>query len=477
MHVLLTHTNVRAQGGVLEITVTDSDLDTNSNTLETASVLVEFLAGTGPASVPAAQTLTLLETNTDSGVFTGALQTAHSTSDSSRVSVYPRQEISLTYVDRAPEAVARLVVPVVPSKLGTIDTGPAATQVTYDRSAGLNIRTIDAGDTVAVTVVDADLNQDDLAPDRYDRIYTCNRTEISNLPLVLPPRDDVTFACIILCSLCCPLCTRYVIRALRSCSASAYFFSTSGSATVNVALRETADTSGIFTGRLLTRLGSSSSSLSEPMEDKDRPVLDVRYGDKLTGVYVDAAPAAERLGGSIVRVASPGVLSISPSAARPGSVLAITLTDADLDRDGLAAETYTLTAVTSRVGEGSQNVTLVETASTSGIFTGLLSTRDRASIGLEGMGFINVIEGDVVTVSYTDIYPAGHVSTSSSLMTMSPCGCATLSVSPTLIAAEALVSVTVVDTDKDLDAAVNETIYVRVVNINRPAQVRSTKCL
>jgi hypothetical protein len=254
-------------------------------------------------------------------------------------------------------------------------------------------------------------------------------------------------------------------------SAYVYFFSTSGSATVSVAVKETTLKSGIFTGRLLTRLVPSVTPSSFLGDDKDRPIMDVRYGDKLTGVYVDAAPAGERMGGNIVRVASPGVLSINPSAARPGSVLTVTLTDSDLDTDGLVAQTYSVLASSSRVGEGSQNVTLVETARTSGIFTGTLFTRDRVSVGMEGMGFVNVMESDVVTVAYTDMYPTGHVSSASSLVTMSPCGCATMSVTPTLIAAGATVSLSVSDVDKNLNAGAIDTTYMRIVNIDRPTQV------
>jgi hypothetical protein len=255
------------------------------------------------------------------------------------------------------------------------------------------------------------------------------------------------------------------------CSASVYFFSTSGSATVSVALKETALKSGIFTGRLLTRLVSTVMPSSYLGDDKDRPIMDVRYGDKLTGVYVDMAPAGERMGGNVVRVASPGVLSINPGAARPGSVLTVTLTDADLDTNGLVAETYFVLASSSRVGEGSQNVTLVETARTSGIFTGTLFTRDRVSVGMEGMGFVNVMESDVVTVAYTDMYPTGYVSSASSIVTMSPCGCATISVTPTLIAAGGTVSLRVSDVDKNLNAGAADTTLMRIVNTDRPTQV------
>jgi hypothetical protein len=164
--ISFSHTNGWSQGGVLSITLTDSDLDISRDTLETASVLVEFLSGSGPPTVASARTLTLIETNTDSGVFTGILPTAQGLGGAGTVTVYPRQEIAVTYMDKAPETLARVVVPIVSSQVGTIETGPAATQVTYDSRAGLNIRTIDAGDSIAVTVVDADLNEDDLAPDR-----------------------------------------------------------------------------------------------------------------------------------------------------------------------------------------------------------------------------------------------------------------------------------------------------------------------
>jgi hypothetical protein len=177
-HCVCSHDYARTQGGVLTITLTDSDLDINRDTLETTSVLVEFLPGSGPPTVATARTLTLIETNTDSGVFTGILATAQGSGGGGTVAVYPRQDIVVTYIDNAPQTLARVVVPVVPSQVGTVETGPAATQVTYDRSAGLNIRTIDAGDSIAVTVVDADLNEDDLAPDRFVPFFPCGSVHL-----------------------------------------------------------------------------------------------------------------------------------------------------------------------------------------------------------------------------------------------------------------------------------------------------------
>lgn len=407
-------------GGVILVTVADSDLNTDHAALETTHVAVEVKEEGGRGAVLSLRILTLTETNTDSGVFTGSLQTAEVTSasdGSNNLLVRPRDGIEITYQDSAPISFATEILLVTASTVGTIDAGPSGTQVAYDVAAGVNVRRITAGDTVAVTVADADL---DVEPQKID-------------------------------------------------TAQMYFISTRSADTVTVQLSETGANTGVFTGQLLT-VGVDSLGGPVPEIGAQKEVLEVGAGDKIEAVYLDAAPSARITGGLVVRVASPGRLELTPAAARPGTVFSVTLYDADLDVSGVVKEGFQVIASTSRSGEGTEVISLVETSPTSGVFTGEVRTNDRVSVGLGETGIINLLLGERLIVSYTDASPSGSA-TASSLITNSPCGCATVSAAPTSISAGSDLSIAVVDPDRNEQLLLVETVSVRISNINRPAQV------
>lgn len=101
-----------------------------------------------------------------------------------------------------------------------------------------------------------------------------------------------------------------------------------------------------------------------------------------------------------------GSVAFTDATPDAGNTLTITVTDPDLNTDPDSQQQATATVVNGTTGE-SEAVTCTETGNDTGIFEGTLDTTLLTGAGTDDDGDMNVLPGDVLTVTYTDASPAG----------------------------------------------------------------------
>ena len=96
-----------------------------------------------------------------------------------------------------------------------------------------------------------------------------------------------------------------------------------------------------------------------------------------------------------------GTLAVSPLRSNPGDTLTATVADADLNLNPGVAESIIIRVLNNRSSEVEQ-ISLTETGSNTGIFSGTASTAENATAGINNDGSINSIVNDVLTFTYQD---------------------------------------------------------------------------
>ena len=387
------------RGEILFITVQDSDLDLASSATDVAEVEVLF----GNASVR----VDLVETDLSSARFTGALETARM-----RLVTEGNNELAVTYIDAAPANQIVSKATLIASEVGTIDIGPSAGEFLYDTKSGIKVRTVAAGDLVAVTVEDADLNSNAQA------------VEVSMVTFYTSRNDQL---------------------------AEVFIF-------------ETGIDSKTFTGTLATRL--VQSALGGKVD-----IIDVLYGDRISAFYDDKAPAATIPSAAVIRIATPGRIFLTPASAVAGTEFNIMLYDQDLDQNATLNEETFVNIKSSRIIGAVYKVKLVETEVSSGVFTGSIRSQDRTTQALAQHGIINVEVGDILAVEYSDIFPTAAVVRAKALVLSRSCGCANITTAVSNIAVGEIVTVTVYDPDMNKQKNAIDTLLVVITNVDRPKQI------
>jgi large repetitive protein len=165
----------------------------------------------------------------------------------------------------------------------------------------------------------------------------------------------------------------------------------------SVTLTETGANTGIFTGSVATTFGAV-------VGPNNNGVLSTQATDTVTVTYNDALTAAgtavARTANDVVSGGVTGTVSITPTAG-PGDTLSVGVTDADLNTNTLAVETVVVTVVNNATGE-TEIVTLTETGANTGIFAGALATTAGLVAGTNNDGTMNVKAADTLVVTYAD---------------------------------------------------------------------------
>jgi len=253
----------------------------------------------------------------------------------------------VTYFDEAPSNTVISTVRMVASSAATIDIGPNAGEFLYDTRLGIKLRSVSAGDSILVTVQDADLNEN---------IQSIQESEVT-------------------------------------------FFTSRNDQLATVRIYETGINSATFTGRLATRL------VEEPLSG-GVDMMDLVFGDRISAYYIDKAPDAVVKSSALVRIATPGTIELLPTAAVAGSDLNIVLYDQDLDRNATLQEDAIVNLVSSRIIASLYPIRLTETAEGSGIFTASIKTQDKTTVALAEYGVLNVLVNDEISVEYQDQSPS-----------------------------------------------------------------------
>lgn len=100
-----------------------------------------------------------------------------------------------------------------------------------------------------------------------------------------------------------------------------------------------------------------------------------------------------------------GVITINPAIA-PGDLLAVSVTDPDLNNSPSIVETVSVSVVNNATSE-TETLLLTETGVNTWIFTNTLATTPGATAGTNNNGSLNVQIGNTITATYNDLQTSG----------------------------------------------------------------------
>jgi uncharacterized repeat protein (TIGR01451 family) len=228
----------------------------------------------------------------------------------------------------------------------------------------------------------------------------------------------------------------------------------------NVTFTETGPGTGIFTGKIPTTFGLTAGA-------NNNGIFNAKAGDTLTVTYHDTLRAdgssATITAQTAVRGGANATLTSNPSMF-PRDTMFVTLTDADLNRNGGSVESYILKDSNVVTGEV-ENLTFTETGPNTGIFTSKAPTRFGSSAGTNNDGTFNVKAGDTLQVTYRDSLQANGGSAVLSTRTVVKGGfTATIAASPALMAAGDSVTFTLTEADLNKQPAAIDTVVLATVS-------------
>lgn len=226
-------------------------------------------------------------------------------------------------------------------------------------------------------------------------------------------------------------------------------------------LTETGANTGIFLGTVATVFGASAGTDNDgTFNVQSAETLTVTYQDALTVTGATAAPTSSGVAGGGVD----GTISyLSPLS--PGAPVQIQVTDADLDVNSGVVETVTVTVVNDVTGE-SEAVVLTETGAGTGIFQANLPSSFATTAGADNDGDMGIQATDALTATYQDAL-TGTGGTAAPTVNAAVSGGVTGTIEYlSAISPGGTVSVRVIDGDLNTNGAVVETVSVTVVNDN-----------
>ncbi|WP_425411106.1 Ig-like domain-containing protein [Hyphococcus sp.] len=226
-----------------------------------------------------------------------------------------------------------------------------------------------------------------------------------------------------------------------------------------ISLTETGADTGVFTGTVATTFGASAGA------DNDG-TFNTQGGDTVTVAYTDefntTGSPIDRTDTNSVSGGATGTVTITDPSS-PGDTLTISVNDADLNNDGVLAETIIVSAVNGVTGE-TEAVTLTETGPNTGVFTGTVATIFGTTAGANNDGTFITQSGDTITVTYNDALTASG-GTASPTDTSNVIGGVTGTVSITDPSTPGdTLAIQVDDGDLNANSGVAETISVPVAN-------------
>lgn len=340
-------------GDTLLLRVDDFDMNANNASIDRITVIVRTQGGD-------TESVTLVETGVNTGVFIGALPTAASFAAAvpgdGTLQSPGAETVTLLYTDPV-DATGKTNQPRTAVLTFTVVTGvTGSVRFVDDLAGGGDATTILPGEFIHVRIDDADLNRNAAAVET-------------------------------------------VVATVNSSSGD----------TESVTLTETGANTGVFTVRLAT--STAAGALNDG-------TLRVAPGGTARALYVDALDAAgarNQIRIDLLSIAAPtgitGTIRFVADAAGNGSVTAVVagatihlrVDDADLNLDPAVAESVTVT-VTSTGTNDAQAITLTETGPSTGIFVGSLATATGAAQA--GNGVLETQAGATLTAVYLDALDA-----------------------------------------------------------------------
>jgi hypothetical protein len=160
---------------------------------------------------------------------------------------------------------------------------------------------------------------------------------------------------------------------------------------------------GIFVGSFRT---SENTNMSSGI------LRGVVPGMSLVASYNDTSPSTTASTSALVLSSDAAELFALPYVLPAGTLLRITLNDQDLNNNPTAIDRAWVRVSSSDSSESPENVMLTETTPTSSVFTGSVRTRTAYGNSASGDMGLNVVAGQVITVSYTDQAPVSNITAS-----------------------------------------------------------------
>ena len=497
-------------GWAVHVEVYDFDLNRDSSVIELLDISVTVAKSSSGSSRTSAndavQTVTLRETSSASSTFTAQVLTLPEGSLSPSAVTKPtagRAEVTadegsllvFSYSDAAPQQNVSAQVALtsdLPVELTVTALGGSRVAAQMEREKQREIR---AGGTFEVRLVDATRNLDAL---KLDQVM---------FPVKLSGKDDS-----IMCSFngftCSDItkglwgksgpfvCTTPVssdnaeficdnaenegqhasVACAKTC-ASVAGGSEATETSQDLMLEETGPNTGVFVAivELVHKLATSSvtassgiSSAPAKLSAAAGDILKFDYGDapnnrRVVRTIFTSVVGIPSLRGSEVAAAIPYSASLELWPFEIGSLVSLTLVDADLNEDVTAAErTELFVAVTSN-GEVAQ-VSMQESGTDTSVFTGTLRTRMEGPEGAElqsllQQGVLPIAPGSMLTAVYQDAAPVKRIK-SAMLARAGMLG--TLELSPPILKSGGVLTVFVRDTDLDRDSLLAESATVVV---------------
>lgn len=227
-----------------------------------------------------------------------------------------------------------------------------------------------------------------------------------------------------------------------------------------ITLIETGPNTGVFTGTVDTIYGVSAGANNDGLINTQvGDTVTIFYNDQLdeNGTLTVLTDVDNVLGGIT------GIVDITDTSI-PGDTLDVVVTDGDLNENASVAETLNVVVVNEETGE-SEVVTLTETGPDTGVFAGTVDTVYGVVAGVDNDGVFNTQAGDSVTVTYDDELDEVGSNPGPITDTDLVLGGVTgeVTITDTSIPGDTL-EVVVTDNDLNLDVNIIDTIDVVVVN-------------
>lgn len=230
----------------------------------------------------------------------------------------------------------------------------------------------------------------------------------------------------------------------------------------NLLLTETTGNSGIFVAQLPTAFGNAAGV-------NDSGSMNVQNEQHLAAKYFDAETLGQPFNHIELTVAqggTDGTVLFGPDPFRIGFGLVVQVSDADRNTSPGNPQSVTV-AVSNGVTGETETVTLNETGNDSGVFEGGLSTRFGNNAGTSNDGSINVLNGQIVTLAYSDTLTISGTSSASRAANATAQGGtdAGFAMDPATLYAGTNLTLQVFDPDRNTDPGSAETVTATVVNI------------
>ncbi len=220
---------------------------------------------------------------------------------------------------------------------------------------------------------------------------------------------------------------------------------------------ETGVNTGIFTKKLATQFGLTAGTNNDGK-------FNVKAGDSLRVWYLDTlqangGPGTIKIAGTVVIGGTAGTITAT-NPIYPGDSVLITITDADLNKNASAVESYTFKDSSIATGEV-ETFVATETGINTGIFTKKLATQFGLTAGTNNDGKFNVKAGDTLRVSYFDsLIVNGGTATVSAITSVRGGINATLTAASPIYPSDSIL-ITITDNDLNKDTTTIQSYTVK----------------